>query len=298
MEYSLETLRDALDRVDYGIVLLDEHFDARFINQAFFRMWRLPPPSPGQIYAFVDLMHHGQKTGAYQIAPEHMAEYVDYRIEQVRRGDETPIQLRLADGRVLKYQCRCLPGGGRMLTYGDVTELVQAVERLEILSTIDELTQLKNRRAFCEALDSELERARRYQRPLAFLLLDADRFKHINDDYGHVAGDEVLRAIARCCQESIRSNDILGRLGGEEFALGLPETDSTAALSVAEKVRQRIAAAAIATPAGILTVTVSIGVAVLDASIRDFTELFSRADEALYLAKGNGRNRVQLSTAA
>ena len=114
-------------------------------------------------------------------------------------------------------------------------------ERLEVLATTDPLTQSLNRRALMDRLDAEVDRARRYSLSLSLLMLDVDHFKPINDSFGHLAGDEVLRGLARVLQREARSVDIVARYGGEEFVVILPETGEEGAVKFAERIRERVA---------------------------------------------------------
>lgn len=175
----------------------------------------------------------------------------------------------------------------------EVAERQAAQARLVELATTDVLTGLKNRRYFMETASQEFERARRYQTPLSLLMLDADHFKSINDRYGHPVGDEALKALAEHGQRQLREMDLFARLGGEEFAILLPQTDLNAARTVAERVRQSIAAQPVAAEESTVSFTVSIGLAQLEASTTNLDELLRQADAALYQAKENGRNRVE-----
>ena len=160
------------------------------------------------------------------------------------------------------------------------------------LASTDGLTGLHNRRHFMELADREFGRARRYQRPLAAIMLDIDHFKQVNDTYGHAVGDQVLQIAAERCQKTVREIDILGRYGGEEFVALLLETDIDRARGVAERLRQCVAEPPINTDGGALTITVSGGVAILDEECTDLDHLLQRADQALYVSKQAGRNRV------
>jgi diguanylate cyclase (GGDEF)-like protein len=200
--------------------------------------------------------------------------------------------LRLTDGRTIKFECIPLPQGGRMLTYADQTELVRAVEQLEAVVNIDHLTQIFNRRYLYARGEQETALARRHRRPLSLLMLDIDHFKQVNDVHGHAAGDVVLHAVAQCCQTTKRATDLAGRLGGEEFAVVLPETPLPQALQAAERLRRAVAANGVQLGDRNLTVTASFGVACLQESDADFSSLLRRADAALYVAKHDGRNRV------
>jgi diguanylate cyclase (GGDEF)-like protein/PAS domain S-box-containing protein len=169
---------------------------------------------------------------------------------------------------------------------------------LERLATRDELTGLYNRRELMRLLHDEVERAQRYNRPAALMMLDLDHFKRINDTYGHPAGDEVLRRVGQCLLAEVRQVDRAARYGGEELAIILPETPAADAMLVAERIRRAIAALVIEVPApagGIerVRVTASVGVASVHADCT-VDSLLRAADHALYAAKRGGRDRVVL----
>lgn len=168
--------------------------------------------------------------------------------------------------------------------------------RLEALAQTDPLTQLLNRRALIERLAAELDRAQRYGSLLGLLMIDLDHFKDVNDTYGHLFGDEVLRTVARVLAGQARSSDVAARYGGEEFVLVLPETGSQGSEILAERVRDEIARLRFDAPDGTsFSMTASIGLACYPtAGVTDVDSLFARADEALYRAKAAGRNRVAL----
>ena len=157
----------------------------------------------------------------------------------------------------------------------------------------DALTGLTNRRGLERQLDQLLAHAERVQEPLSVLLFDVDRFKVINDTYGHAAGDVVLIALARRAQEAVRAQDVVGRLGGEEFLVILPGAGRTAAYITAERLRTHVAIKPIATPAGLIDVTVSVGAATTHPGMDiERAALIKTSDHALYSAKNTGRNRV------
>jgi diguanylate cyclase (GGDEF)-like protein len=177
----------------------------------------------------------------------------------------------------------------------DEVELWQRNQDLERVAQTDRLTGIANRRAFDQALERAVRRARRTNEPLSLLLLDLDHFKALNDTAGHQAGDDVLRQFAGIlAQAARRPDDMAARYGGEEFALILSSTDQSGALEVAERLRENLAAAEIPHPRGIDgRVTVSIGAATADPAIELGVErLVSAADARLYEAKKSGRNRA------
>ncbi len=175
----------------------------------------------------------------------------------------------------------------------EIAERQKAQVKLLELATTDGLTGLRNRRYFMESANQELDRARRYQTPLALLLLDADYFKAINDRYGHQVGDQALQALASIGRRLLREVDLFARIGGEEFAILLPQTDHAAARNVAERLRQAIIDQPVITEDGPLRLTISLGLSSLSSATVNLDELFRRADTALYQAKQNGRNRVE-----
>ncbi|MGI6036753.1 MAG: diguanylate cyclase [Limnochordia bacterium] len=163
-------------------------------------------------------------------------------------------------------------------------------DSLEYLAHYDDLTRAANKSLYTQVLEEECQRALRYDRPLSLLILDIDRFKRVNDTYGHSVGDLVLGQLAAVVQRNIRGSDLLARVGGEEFAVIAPETDLEQAKALAERLRLAVASASFPK---VGSVTISIGLSQFQ---REDTpdELFRRADVALYLAKERGRNRVEI----
>jgi diguanylate cyclase (GGDEF)-like protein len=164
-------------------------------------------------------------------------------------------------------------------------------EEIYRMTIIDGLTQVHNKRYLQEALERDVMRARRHERELCVLMFDIDHFKTVNDRYGHLAGDHVLRELARIVQERIRKDEVFARYGGEEFALVLPETSLDGARLLAETLRERVAKHKFVFQGETIPVTISIGGALL-ASDMDGPALMKAADEKLYEAKRGGRNRV------
>ena len=185
--------------------------------------------------------------------------------------------------------------GERQLHYSivhDVTERRRLERKLERMATTDQLTGALNRHAFFSRAKDELARSHRYGHPLAMLMLDLDHFKQVNDTYGHAAGDDVLRAFALSCRAELRDTDIFGRLGGEEFAAILVETNEEQALMVAQRLRTITKSTSVPADEGItISITTSIGVTMLQET-DDVATLLKRADMGLYDAKETGRNKV------
>lgn len=177
----------------------------------------------------------------------------------------------------------------------DISAAKQLQADLERLANTDELTGLYNRRQFLQRAQEEIARGQRWQRPLSLAMLDLDFFKHINDRFGHGFGDEVLRRFASCIQFNVRLEDVCGRLGGEEFAILLPDTDRYNAGLMMERVREAVEQLRLDNPLGgeAVRFTVSIGISELYPGEETPTPLIARADAALYLAKQEGRNCVR-----
>lgn len=172
-------------------------------------------------------------------------------------------------------------------------ESARLFAEVQRLATTDELTSLYNRRQFFELAHREHYRAQRYRRPLSLLMVDIDRFKKVNDRFGHRMGDQVLQRLAGVFQHEVREIDIVGRYGGEEFLILLAETDLVGAEKVAERLRKDVDELVLSTPQGEVHVTVSIGVAGDDAAKVNLAELVELADKAMYAAKDAGRNCVR-----
>ncbi len=178
------------------------------------------------------------------------------------------------------------------LQAGASLERAELFDRTERMATTDGLTGLVNHRTFQERFDARLAEASRYGRRLSLLLTDIDHFKSVNDTYGHPVGDQVLRGVAALLGQEARTTDLVARYGGEEFAIVMPETDAAGARVIAERIRERVAAAVSETGLGPLRVTVSIGLATFPADGDRKARLVEAADGALYAAKRGGRNRT------
>ena len=188
--------------------------------------------------------------------------------------------------------------GHAKLSQAFANEVAMAIDNARLfqetlrLSITDPLTGIYNRRHIYDEARRELERAQRYDRPLSVIIFDLDRFKEVNDHYGHLAGDEVLRVMARRCLETLRQVELFGRYGGEEFIVFVPETDVRGAYQVAERLRSAIGDTPIETRGQFVNVTASFGVAELNGTSGDIDKLLDRADRALYTAKRAGGNQI------
>jgi diguanylate cyclase (GGDEF)-like protein len=229
---------------------------------------------------------------------------------------ETTHALSGVEGHFLVNAVRI--SNGLAVTFADVTEIRRQAEELlranarmdrevkrrallerELRQLVDHdpLTNLLNRRAFLKAVGDELARARRYGHPMAVIMIDIDHFKRINDTWGHAIGDDAIRAVGRAAMSAVRTEDRVGRLGGEEFCIMLPETSAEGARFLAERLRIAVAAIRIEARGEKIGFTASFGVAETTTATADVDRLIDRADQALYRAKNGGRDRVVVDEA-
>lgn len=203
-------------------------------------------------------------------------------------NDECVSQRVLEDGNQIKIGRTIL----KFIT-GDNVE-VQYHEEIYRLMTVDGLTNAYNKRFFSEELEKEISRSRRYSRDFSLILFDIDHFKQVNDTYGHLAGDAILRQLAGLIQSRIRRDDSLARIGGEEFGILLPEVAENGAYELAEKLRHLVEDKVFVFEGLKLNITISLGVAQWNPKITDPHALIKSADEKLYEAKHSGRNQVKM----
>ncbi|HEX8218066.1 MAG TPA: sensor domain-containing diguanylate cyclase [Chloroflexia bacterium] len=238
--------------------------------------------------------------------PEDRAEMVRTVLEEGSISREVNFVNKSGEIRVTLFSAHRIEIGGEeyMVTVAtDVTDRKRAEETLRHLATRDELTGLYNRREMGFLLQGELARSRRYHHFLSMMILDLDRFKTINDTYGHQVGDDVLREVAKLVQENIRAGDSAARYGGEELAVIMPETTGSGAFKVAERIRQAVAAQAFSNPQRNtrtlpVRTTISAGIACFPSDADNQSALIVAADRALYRAKEEGRNRSVMYSAS
>tara|TARA_B100001027_G_scaffold138287_1_gene96040 strand:+ start:1162 stop:2049 length:888 start_codon:yes stop_codon:yes gene_type:complete len=174
----------------------------------------------------------------------------------------------------------------------DITEYKKLEQDLQILCRTDPLTTAANRRAFNEILSQEFSRFKRSQKEYALIMIDLDHFKSINDQHGHSVGDQVLIEVTERCKDNIRVHDILARLGGEEFCILLPYTESKQAKKVAERLREKIEIKPIIVDGLRVKVTISVGISLVSTNDEDGHQAMERADQKLFQAKESGRNQI------
>lgn len=289
-----EVLDIVLDHVPQGIVVVGPDYRLLAFNKPILPLFRLSEGTFAVGKDFRDIIaawvrETGQDEAmrARALAELDLLEPFTFELEQVVHGETRWV--------VLTHDP--LPGGGFVRTFTDITEHKRLAARLLTLSRTDALTGLLNRRTFFEAAAEEVVRAQRYQRPLSFMSLDLDHFKRINDSYGHPTGDRVLQIFAQSLTACLRQHDHVGRIGGEEFAVLLPELTLEKAAETAGRVLTMVRNLALNDPGGkVIGFTVSIGVAEMQPGLT-LDQLMSRVDQALYEAKGHGRNCYRVAAA-
>ena len=251
----------------------------------------------------------GQPIAAFHADPDVLADMLD----RLARGEtlrDREVRLRARDGSIrhvlISTNMQVQDGRqiGSRCFMRDITErkrveaeLQAAKAAAEEAATHDPLTTLWNHNRIIETLMEELSRADRQGSPVSLAMVDLDHFKQVNDTYGHVVGDEVLREVAERLQRAIRTYDAVGRFGGEEFMVVFPGTDEAEAQAAAERIRSEIGREPILTTAGALSVTASVGVVTrIGEVVDDATALLVAADSALYDAKEGGRDRVTVAS--
>jgi diguanylate cyclase (GGDEF)-like protein/PAS domain S-box-containing protein len=281
---------------DEGIFGLDLDGRTRFINPSALRMlgFRQDEIEGQHQHA---LFHHSHHDG--RPYPESECPIARTLKDGVVRRQEDWFIRRDGNGFPVELTCAPLIEDGRLsgavVVFHDISENKRREEALIALANTDALTGVANRRHFLERLKAELGRVGRHATQASLLMIDLDHFKRVNDTYGHATGDEVLRNLAALARQTLRQSDVIGRVGGEEFAALLPDDDAASAVQTAERLRKALETHPVVTADGAkVTVTASIGVTRLRAGDQKPEAPLGRADEAMYQAKNEGRNRVVL----
>ena len=291
-ERQLANLMDSLPGMAYRC-LYDEFWTMKFVSSGCVELTGYKPEDliDNQRVSWAGLIDSTDSPGLLRQVEEAIGNASTFSVEY---------RIRRATGEFIWVweRGRGVEGDQGMVLEGiilDITERKGLEERLSELATLDPLTGQFNRRETERILQEELVRAERYGRQLAILWVDLDHFKRVNDSWGHAIGDQVLRTVSLRLADSIRTVDTLGRFGGEEFLVVLPEMSVDEACDTAERLRRRVASEPVqVAERQSLEMTVSIGVAVYPDHGRDADKLCNRADKAMYLAKNLGRNRIEV----
>lgn len=288
-----------LDAAGEGIYGVDQNGNIDFINPSALAMLGLTEAEALGRNSH-DLFHDRKLDGSHY--PEVECPLHQTLIDGQRREMEEVFLRRNGEPFFVHLVTTPVIDDGRQLgaevVFLDISARKAMEAELTRLATIDMLTGVANRRHFMAQATTELARIERFGQPASVLMLDLDNFKQVNDTHGHAAGDAVLKTFAATVCASLRKTDCIGRLGGEEFAVLLPGTDSAAALVFAERLRRATLLNSVAVGQKNIVVTVSIGIAVMHATDASPDEALARADAALYRAKAEGRNRVCLEQLA
>lgn len=289
-------LRDALESISVGIVIYDAQDKLVMSNQAMQDLYgeiRHLLNQPGT--QFEDLMRAALASGLFPQAQGREEAWLAERMQARRSASGMPYEQSLRDGRWVQYSEHRTSRGYLVGSRIDITERKHLEAELREQASTDALTGLANRRHFMQSLEGELERVRRRNTLRAcVLMLDLDHFKRVNDQYGHAAGDSLLRHFADLLRDELRGTDTAGRLGGEEFAVILPGSGMEDARLWAQRLCEAVSARPLAWGARHIHATVSVGVAIVSPDDGAADAALSRADAALYRAKEAGRNRVEI----
>ncbi len=295
-DQALQLLSEGINSLSAGITIYDPEDRVVMCNEAHLRLFESLRDviQPGK--SFEEISRTGLQRGLYAEALGQEEAWLARRLRQHRIADGVPHEMELADGRWLQFSEHRTPKGYIVGSRIDITERKKLEVDLREQASTDALTGLPNRRHFLRRLEDELERVRRRTtRDACVLMLDLDHFKRINDQYGHAAGDSVLRHFSNILRHELRATDIAGRMGGEEFAIILPGSGPQASQGFAQRICDKLAEHPLSFGQQQVGMTVSIGIAAIVADDLSADAVLSRADRALYQAKEAGRNRVQLA---
>lgn len=284
-----ERFHDLFESVPTGIVVLDGDCGTGLVNETAATLLGIPA---GEVEAVMLAAPMRSLRQSCVNASELQTAYGAF----IGNTDYAATLLWDLGDRQFKVDTHAMRGdgrNGRIWLFNDVTAEHRLEQELRGLASTDPLTGLANRRQFAEYGTAMLDQAKSDAQQLTVLMLDVDHFKSINDSYGHHVGDLVLGTLGRLCQSRLRTQDLIARLGGEEFAVILPGTSASEATVIAERLRAAIAATPIMVQALQINVTVSIGGATLLPGCQTLEDLLDRADHRLYVAKQAGRNKVQ-----
>lgn len=283
-----------------GILVVDRHSQVISYNQRFLEVWQIEQKSrPDDQTAYPHLPEEPLLDSALRKLkdPDAFLQRIQELYDNPELHDHTEIEL--TDGRTLDRHSTGLFDDqnnylGRVWFFRDITRQKLNEALLQDLAWRDQLTGVMARGYFLERAEEELQRTQRYGHTPALIMLDVDHFKQVNDRYGHYAGDRVLVMLCRRWLDTLRNNDLLGRIGGEEFTILLPQSDLQTALQTAERVRSITENQSVHSDGIDINCTVSCGVTMLDNNQNDsINDALKRADNALYSAKKLGRNRVE-----
>lgn len=285
-------LRETIEAIGDGFALFSKERSLIQCNSAFAKIYAASPTDLERWYIRDILFYAYQQGKGFDTKGQPFDTWMANVYPRQQQPYYRTSEMGTWDGRCFLVTERITSQGELVMVHTDITDQQHQKEELRRLATYDGLTGVFNRRFFIQTSEEVLLHCRLGGYPLALMMLDVDHFKLVNDTYGHAAGDDVLRELAQVTTHFLRKVDLVGRLGGEEFALLLPNTDEIEAKTVAERLRCRLKALMFDSHSGQFTITVSIGVALLSDRDSGLNTLLERADTHLYQAKRMGRDRV------
>ncbi len=299
-DFQSRLIKAIYDTSPDGILVVDAQGMVVAHNRQFLQLWDI---ATSQLHMKADGTAIGESDAPLLAEVVARVQSPAAFLERVRELYDNPqlndhCEIELKDGRTLERHSTVLRGEheqylGRVWFFRDITAQKNHEAALIQLARHDPLTGTANRRYFFERAEQEFIRSRRYQAPLSMALIDVDHFKHINDQFGHATGDEVLKLLSEKIAALLRESDLLARIGGEEFAILMPSTGLAGAALMAERLRVTIAEEASPVAGQMLHLRFSAGVTQLKAQDQSIENCLRRADEAKYKAKQAGRDRVE-----
>ena len=301
-EFQQSLVAAIYDAAPDGILVVDEHDVIVSHNLRLFEVFGIPPEefpgeTRGRLAGFPDKLLLSRVLQQVADPDEFMRRVIDLHADP-KLSDQCEIPLR--DGRTLERHSSALWGSGgeyfgRAWFFRDISERKRNEAELQKLLLLDPLTGVANRRHFFDRAGEEFYRARRFDRALSYIMLDVDWFKRVNDRWGHATGDRMLTCVCESALGALRKVDLFARVGGEEFAVLVPDTGIEGAFLLAERMRANVTNAFVEEGGERIRVTISAGVATLMPQDNSADDVLGRADAALYAAKNAGRDRTMRS---
>ena len=289
---SQQYLVDAVNALTDGFVIYDADDKLVLCNEAYREIYQESADLLVPGTTFEEIIRSGVANGQYPEASGKEEDWIAERLRNHRNPPAQPFEQQLPGDRWLRIRESFTYDGGLVGFRFDITELKRNQRKLAELAWTDSLTGVLNRGRFFDLVSAEINRVQRNNGSACILAIDIDKFKRINDNYGHAAGDKVLKELSSRWTETLRDYDFIGRLGGEEFVIYLPDTDLEAADIIAERLRSVTSMKPVYFRENAISVTISIGIAIFSQNLASLEKMISAADTALYAAKNTGRNRV------
>lgn len=289
---TVDMLIEALEVSDHGIGTFDSNDILVFCNKTFANYFGFNSIDDAIGKSFEQILRFSFLSGIGVKADNNDIEGLIKRAKENRlKQGITSFEAERANGKWALVSRVRTDADNIYIYIKDITKLKHIEKELLQQASTDALTSIYNRRYFLKSAELECIRGKRYKYPISILALDIDYFKSINDSYGHLAGDQALIAFSKCCSQLLRENDLFARIGGEEFSILLPHTDSNTAKKIAARILKAIENIKVPYENDIISFTTSIGIAQSSERHSELQTIMKFSDEALYKAKSSGRNR-------